>query len=413
MGYMKKINQYYSIIFLLAGLFFSCTKVTVADNTVDNSKPVIGTITTSNDTTIVTVGTVGIRYTKTAPCFPSTELFTLVATATNTSTDAVFNWFFGDGNIATGKTVQHGYDAPASYIITLEVRSAAKALLATATFPVKAWGQQLKPVAIFSTKNDFNDNINYISFNSASSVNRGAIIQYRWNWNDGTKVDTTANGLIRHLFPTATTDKTYPVKLTIQTDAGCTADTIVNVMVLAKYPITGDFNAVPYNACTSEYFLFTPTATNVPTGAYYVWNFSDGRGDTTAPFPIKYIYKYMNDYDVIMSVILNNRVIYKTHKAVNAKGEKPKPKASFYYTLVGNTATTTKYSFNSQSTVAHGGISAFIWDFGNGFTDNNYSSFIENTYNRGAIATSYTVSLIVQGNGCADTAYRSVPIPAR
>ncbi len=411
---MKKIVPYCSIIFVVVVLFFSCTKSTVAnDDTIDTSKPIIGTITTSNDTTIVTVGTVGIRYTKTAPCFPSTERFTITATAANTPSDAVFNWFFGDGNIATGKTVQHGYDAPAPYVIRLEVTSATKVLLAKATFPVKAWGQQLKPIAIFSTKNDFEDNVNYITFNSASSVNRGAIIQYRWNWNDGTKMDTIANGIIRHLFPTATTDKIYPVKLTILTNAGCTADTTVNVTVLAKYPITGDFNAVPYDACTKEYFLFTPTATNVPTGAYYVWNFSDGRGDTTAPFPIKYTYKFMNDYDVIMSIYLNNRLIYKTHKAVNAKGQNPKPKASFYYTLVGNTATTTKYSFNSQSTIAHGGISAFIWDFGNGATDNNYSSFIENTYNRGTTATSYNVRLIVQGNGCADTTFRSVAIPAR
>lgn len=398
----------------MAGLFLSCNKASVVnDNTTQNSKPVIGTITTSNDTTIVTVGTVGIRYTKTAPCYPSTEIFTLTATASNVPFDATFNWYFGDGNIASGKTVQHGYDAPSPYVITLEVKSSAKVVLATATFPVKAWGQQLKPVAIFSFKNDFNDNINYISFNSASSVNRGAIVQYRWNWNDGTKIDTVANGLIRHLFPSAITDKIYPVKLTIQTDAGCTADTTVNVTVLATYPITGDFNAVAYNACTSEYFLFTPTATNVPGGAYYVWNFSDGRGDTTAPYPIKYTYKYLNDYDVIMSVILNNRVIYKTHKLVLAKGENPAPKAVFYNTLVANTATTTKYSFNSQSTIAHGGISAFLWDFGNGATDNNYSSFIENTYNKGTTANNYTVRLIVQGNGCADTTYRSVSVGAK
>ncbi len=410
---MKKTYQYFTIVFVLVALLFACNKATTNDAKTEEIKPIIGTVTTSNDTTIVTVGTVGIRFTKTPPCYPSTEIFTFTATATNAPTDAVFNWFFGDGNIASGKMVQHGYDAPSPYVLTLEVRSNAKVLLATATFGVKAWGQQLKPVAIFSTKNDFPDNLNYVTFNSASSVNRGAIIKYIWNWNDGTHVDTSSNGLVRHQFPTAITDKNYPVKLTITTDAGCTADTTVTVAVPATYPITGDFNAVAFNACTKEYFLFTPTASNVPSGAYYVWNFSDGRGDTTAPYPIKYTYKYMNDYDVIMSVILNNRVIYKTHKLVNAKGEDPKPKASFYTILVGNTTTTTTYSFNSQSTIAHGGISAFLWDFGNGITDNNYSSFIENIYARTTATTAYTVRLIVQGNGCADTTYRLVSVPAK
>lgn len=410
---MKKIVTYCSLVLLLAVMVASCKKTDVTPDTATDGEGIIGTIKTSNDTTYVTVGSVAIRYTKTAPCYPSTEIFTLTASTTNLPTDVTFNWYFGDGNIATGKTVQHGYDAPSPYVIRLDVKNASQEVIATATFPVKAWGQQLKPVAIFSYKNDFNDNTNYITFNSASSVNRGAIVQYHWNWNDGSKIDTVANGLIRHQFPSATTDKVYPVKLTIQTDAGCTADTTVNVTVLANYPITGDFNAVAYDACTSEYFLFTPTATNVPTGVYYVWNFSDGRGDTTAPYPIKYVYKYMNDYDVIMTIVLNNRVIYKTHKLVNAKGEDPKPKAAFYSTLVANTVTNTKYSFNSQSTIAHGGISAFLWDFGNGATDNNYSSFIENTYTKNTSATNYTVRLIVQGNGCADTTYRSVSVGAK
>lgn len=408
---MKKNYQYHIVIFLLAGWFFSCNKATIDDGT-DTSKPVIGTVTISNDTTIITVGTINIRYTKTGPCYPSTEIFTFIATATDVPADATFNWFFGDGNIATGKTVQHGYDAPSPYVLTLEVKSNANLLLCSATFAVKAWGQQLKPVAIFSTKNDFADNVNYITFNSASSVNRGAIVKYIWNWNDGTHVDTTAVGLTRHLFPTQTTDKNYPVKLTITTDAGCTADTTVLVAVPATYPITGNFNAVPYDACTNEYFLFTPTATNVPTGAFYVWNFSDGRGDTTAPYPIKYTYKYMSDYNVVMSIYLGTRLIYKTYKAVNSKGESPKPKASFYSTLGGNTANTTTYSFNSQSTIAHGGINAFLWDFGNGATDNNYSSYIENIYTRSTATTSYTIRLIVTGNGCADTTYRSVSVPA-
>ncbi|MFC4231846.1 PKD domain-containing protein [Parasediminibacterium paludis] len=410
---MRKIITYGGMVFLLAVMATSCNKNNTTSNNAVDSTAIIGTVTTSHDTTIVTVGSVEIRYSKTAPCYPSTELFTLTASTTNLPSAATFNWYFGDGNIATGKTVQHGYDAPSPYVIRLDVKDTSQNVIATATFPVKAWGQQLKPVAIFSYKNDFNDNLNYITFNSASSVNRGALVQYRWNWNDGSKIDTVANGLIRHQFPSATTDIVYPVKLTIQTDAGCTADTTVNVTVLANYPITGDFNAVDYDACTNEYFLFTPTATNVPSGAYYVWNFSDGRGDTTAPYPIKYVYQYMNDYDVIMTVVLNNRVIYKTHKLVSAKGSNPKPKASFYTTLVNNTSTTTTYSFNSQSTITHGGISAFLWDFGNGTTDNNYSSFIENVYTKTTVATNYTVRLIVQGNGCADTTYRTVAVGAK
>jgi hypothetical protein len=42
-----------------------------------------------------------------------------------------------------------------------------------------------------------------------------------------------------------------------------------------------------------------------------------------------YKYKFPYDYDVIVSVKLNAREIYRTNKLVNAKGENPKPNANF------------------------------------------------------------------------------------
>ena len=100
----------------------------------------------------------------------------------------------------------------------------------------------------------------------------------------------------------------------------------------------------------------------------------------------------------------------------SSKGPDPKPKASFYFTWVKEYATDVLVSFNSQSTVNHGAIDGYYWNFGNGQTDNNFDSFTETRYQRGASGTgnqSYQISLIVTGNGCADTAYQTVSIPAQ
>ncbi len=398
---------------LTISFFFSCKKKDEPVNANKSDTAIIGTITKKNDTSIVNVGAITITFTVSPPCFPGSEIFKFVATSNNTIPDnATYKWYFGDGNEATGKNVQHGYNASSSYIIVLNIFDNNGFLLHKSSFPVKAWGQQMRLFPSFSYKFDFTENINYVTFNSSSVTNKGTIVQYRWDWGDNSSPEISSNGLTRHQFPFAPTDKVYNVKLTITNNAGCTADTTLPITIPALYPITGNFNAVQFDACTNEYFIFTPAATNVPTGSVYVWNFSDGRGDTVGN-QIKYAYRFMNDYDVIMSIYLNNRLIYKVNKMVSAKGPTPKPKASFYETLVSNNANEQMWSYNSTSIIKSGGIDGYYWDFGNGKTNSDFYSFIETTYPKEAIAKSYTVRLIVTGNGCADTAYRNIIVPAK
>ena len=377
----------------------------------DYGNNIVGNTVTDGNTTTITVGNLIITAIKTSPCYPSTEIFTFTVNAATTSDAASFNWAFGDGHIATGQVVQHGYDNAASFIVTLSILNSSGTIINAVTFPIKAWGQQLKPVAIFSSKFDFPKNQNYVTFNSASSVNHGSIVNYFWDWGDGS---TTSNAvaLIRHNFPINTQDKSYLVKLTITTDAGCTADTSLNVLVPGTYPITGDFSAIAQNVCTNESFDFTAQATSVPSGSAYYWHYSDGTHDDSG-YTVHHSFAYMNDYDVIMYIVLNGQTIYTTHKVVNAKGPNPKPTASFYYTWESEDASRVVVSFNSQSSIQHGIIDGFKWDYGNGKSNNDYNSFVKTIYTKNTYSTTYPVTLIVTGNGCADTAYNSITIPAK
>jgi PKD repeat protein len=183
-------------------------------------------------------------------------------------------------------------------------------------------------------------------------------------------------------------------------------------MISGRYNIKGKFRAEAIDACTNERILFTAEAENVPTGVIYEWDFSDGTGTRTGN-PFLYKYKFPNDYDVIMSVILNGREIYRTNKLVNAKGENPKPTARFDETLVWNYPTTQRWWFNSRSTIPTSTIDSYQWNFGNGNTNYEFFSFIETVYNKETTSRSYTVQLIVTGNGCADTARKTITIPSR
>ncbi len=363
----------------------------------------------SKDTTIVTYGNIEIRFSQTSTCFPVKEIFTFTASGVALPAGGYYNWDFGNGNTTNGKTVTYSYPSAGSFVVILYVMGDANTRLAKIVFPVKALGQQTKPEASFTIKSDFPSNLNYITFNSTSSVNQGDFVQYLYDWGDGTSLISSV-GLTRHEFPKKINDTTYPVKLTVTTNTGCKADTTIRLLIPGLYNIKGSFTTNALNACTNESIVFTAAAENVPSGSVYEWDFSDGLPVKTGN-TVTYKYKYPNDYDVIMSVRLNGRIIYTVNKLVNAKGENPRPTARFEETLVMQNATLARWSFNSRSTIPTSTIVSYSWDFGNGNTNNEFYSFVENNYTREATAKTYKVQLVVTGNGCSDTTSKMITIP--
>ena len=410
---MNKYLAYYLLGFFILG-YLSCKKETnistLANGLISNDITNTATsIIVNKDTTIISFGDIVISYTQTSACFPSTEVFNFFVKAKDIPDGSYFIWSFGDGNTATGNSVSYSYQAASSTIANLLVMKDQNTMIARLAFPVKPKGKQTKPVPSFTVKFDFPSNENYVTFNSTSAVNQGDISYYTWDWGDG-KSSITSIGLIRYEFPINIADKIYPVKLTITTNGGCKADTTIPVTIPAKYPIKGSFKTESFNVCTNETIQFTSLLENVPTGSVYEWDFSDGLPVITGN-PITYKYKYPNDYDVILSVKLNGRLIYITNKLVNSKGENPKPKAAFEETLVAQNTTSQRWSFNSRSTIPTSTIDSYKWDFGNGNTNNDYYSFIETFFNKENTSKSYKVQLIVTGNGCADTTSKMITIP--
>ncbi|MGC8140920.1 hypothetical protein ACP3W2_26115, partial [Salmonella enterica] len=83
--------------------------------------------------------------------------------------------------------------------------------------------------------------------------------------------------------------------LVVTANSGCKDTAALNVFVPAVYNISGDFNADQYDGCTNEYFIFTPTATGVPAGAVYTWDFADATGLVSGN-PVRKSFTYQNTY---------------------------------------------------------------------------------------------------------------------
>jgi hypothetical protein len=373
---------------------------------------ITGTLSAFKDTVKVTDGDVTITHSRTEACYPSNEVFSFTAVAKNAPPDTKYVWEFGDGRSLVGQTVRNIYKDPATYTVILQVKSGTDQLIQKVSVSIKSLGQQVTPTAVFSSALADINILNNMTFTSRSSVPTGAITNLLWDWADGT-TSSTSNSFIPKNFPNVPADKTYPVKLIVTANSGCKDTATVNVFVPANYTITGNFDAVQYDGCTSEYFIFTPTATGVPTGAVYTWDFADATGFVSGN-PVRKAFTYQNDYDVKMSVTLKGKLIYQTHKAVRAFGQNIKPKALMLKNVVSSTPTAEKWAFYSQSNIPHGYISGYRWEMPFGVIDDNFNTIIEQEYIKAATPTNYSIRLIVTGNtGCKDTAVANITIPAR
>jgi PKD repeat protein len=407
---MNNKNAYFFTVIIVTAILFACNKT--ADTPAPVEAEVGGATSTYKDTATVTVGAVTIKYSKTSQCYPSNEIFSFSAIVPGAPADAVYTWDFGDTHTANGKDAGHIYDATGTYTVIVTVKNASQQVLNTASVSVAAWGQQVTPHAAFSTQIYDVNYVNNMTFTSNSSVQHGTLTNYSWDWGDGTGT-STSNSFTQHNFPAVAADKIYPVKLIVTANSGCRDTTSVAVSVAAIYSISGDFNVVSTNPCTNELFTFTPNLAGVPAGVVYTWDFADATG-TSIGNPVTHSFIYQNDYDVKMTVSLNGKTIYQTHKWVHANGQNIKPKALFVKTLVSEDALTQKWSFYSASNIPHGYISGYFWDFGDGKTDNNFNLYVEDIYNKATVSTSYTVKLIVTANtGCQDTATGVITIPAK
>jgi PKD repeat protein len=409
---MKTNNQFLALLLLCCSFLFACSKT--ADTPYNNpfvSPPIGGTTTNYKDTVAVTIGTVTLKHSKTSACFPSNEIFAFDASASGLPSGAVFSWDFGDGHTLTGSNVRNIYDIAGSYTVIVTIKDAGGGVLSKTSVNVKALGQQVTPHAVFSSQIFDVNFVNNMAFTSQSSVRRGSISNYSWDWGDGTTT-STVNAFTPHNFPPVATDKIYPVRLVATANSGCKDTTVVPVSVGAVFAPTGDFSAISYDVCSKEYFIFTPTVTGIPPGCVFTWDFADATGFVTGS-SIKKYFTYQNDYDVKLTVTFNGKNIYQTHKPIRAQGQNVRPIALFIKNVASDNATSVTWAFYSQSNIPHGYFTGYRWEFPSGRVDDNFNTYIEQKYTKTAVAQTQTIKFIVTGNsGCKDTATGTFIIPA-
>lgn len=295
---------------------------------------------------------------------------------------ASYNWNFGNGISASGINQQHNYSTSGMFNVTLTTTSNFNCT-SSITLPVVVFP---KPVVNFaSTSACLNQ---ATQFANQSSVIAGAIINFKWDFdNNGTIDDTTANPI--YVYPTAGNKQS---KLVVTSNQNCVSQ-IIKPVVVHFNPVA---NFIAPSTCL-------PNTTNFINQSYsndglitsYQWDFNaDNVIDNLNQNP-QHIFTQTGNYGIKLEVQTEHGCINTITKSVYVN---PTPTAHF--TSQNNIGCPKLcVNFTSNSSIESGQIVTHQWLFGDN-SQPNYQVNPTHCYPSGL----YNVTLkVVSDSGCVAT----------
>lgn len=223
--------------------------------------------------------------TDTTPNTPPVAAFDAVATDLSVSTNAAastdpdgsvgaYRWAWGDGSEVTAAstaTAQHVYAAAGTYTVGLTVTDN-RGATTSVTRQVVVLGPNQAPVVGFTSTVSGTD---AVADGSTSTDPDGSVVDWSWNWGDGSAADSGPVATHRFL-----ATGTYQVTLTVTDDRGGRTAVTQPVSVVApnQAPVAAFTRSVNLRTVTMDGSSSTDSDGSV---AGYTWNWGDGSADST------------------------------------------------------------------------------------------------------------------------------------
>ena len=138
-----------------------------------------------------------------------------------------YDWDFGDGSSASGRIVEHAFDDPESYVVTLTVTDTTGAQSSRPKSVTVMPGEV--PTAAFTVSPADPSSGETVFFNASASAAAAGRTIVSYSWNFGTSTGTVSGKIVSRVFGSA---GTYTVTLTVRDDAGQTDTVSQEVVVL-------------------------------------------------------------------------------------------------------------------------------------------------------------------------------------
>ena len=325
------------------------------------------------------------------------------ASASLPGTNAIlvsYQWNFGDGSSASGRTISKTFTTPGTFNVTLTVTNDRG--LAASTTQVVSVGTTTAPTAAFTfspTAPAVNQAVNFNAVASIAAPGR-SIASYAWNFGDGSAAKTGVTS--QHDFGAA---GTYSVSLTVTDDVGQRSTASQAVTVASGGggggSTTAAFTFSPLTPSALQPVFFNASGSSATTGhtlTSYAWNFGDGTLITGPTFSATHTFTAAGTFTVTLVVTddigQTGRVATPVVVAAAGAGSLT---ADFSISPTDPTSGQL-VTFNANLSAPIGSIVSYDWDFGDGVIVNGQTSFvITHTYFT-ATGNTFTIRLTVHDN---------------
>ncbi|HEX8313836.1 MAG TPA: PKD domain-containing protein, partial [Flavisolibacter sp.] len=313
-------------------------------------------------------------------CAPFAVRFTDLSTPAPGTTNATWQWDFGNGTGSAAQNPQTTFTTTGNYTISLKVTNDKGCV---ATFSKPSYVQITGGLQIdFTNSPPSRCRAPFVVAFTNNSTGPGTL-SYLWDFGDG---NTSAQQNPLHTYAAT---GSYNVSLAVTSSNGCT-DTLRRTSVVNIQNISTAFSA-PDSICVLAPASFTNTS--APAAQSSTWDFGDATSSTTTS-PVK-VYTTPGTY----TVRLLQTYSYCTDSFSNLIRVLPRPVAAFTANNTSGCQPPLTVNFSNQST---GGVN-YLWNFGDGNTSTQPNP--SHTY---TAYGNYTVTLIVtNASGCADTLPRA------
>jgi PKD repeat protein len=194
-----------------------------------------------------------------------------------TSQITSYQWNFGDGSTASGRSVTHTYSTPGTYNVSLtitDILNRTKTINSSVTV-----GQGALPTAAFVASPSSAIVDQTINFNASGSTAEPGhrISEYSWNFGDGT---LESGALVTHSYSQA---GSYTVTLKVTDDAGRKSTLTQQTVTISNGNPTADFTFNPSAPRSGQNVTFSGSPSEAFGGrtiVSYSWSFGDGGSGT-------------------------------------------------------------------------------------------------------------------------------------
>lgn len=272
---------------------------------------------------------------------------------------ASYQWTFGDGRTASGRTVSHTYSQPGNYPVTLTIVDVLGRVGTTAQSLTVGAGTN--PTATFFVTPSSPNVGQTVTFNASTSVAAPghSITSYEWDFGDGR---TAGGATVTHAY---TAPGSYTVLLRTTDSAGRKGTSTQTINVGAA-GLTADFNFSPTSPAVGQAVSFDGTPSKASTGrtiTRYDWNFDDGTTGSGAQ--TSHTYSRTGTFNVRLTVTDDLGQTATTTKSVTVGGANPQ--AAFTFSP-SSPRRGQAVSFDASSSRAASGrsIAQYAWNFDDG-----------------------------------------------